>query len=201
MPLNFKRFNIPWRKPVTRKTTEESIQARKTREIVAEQVEQTQLELEDIENLNDLSRIKEQQINIEAQSIGLENEANRLEGEAAVQENERRARQNEFINGSLATTAQIAAQAIRYNVSTIGTRTGNTIKQERLQRSLSGVTQGIGIAIGAVVNPLLGVSAFATFAANVVIRDQQTRTQRERITKDNEMRLQLLGGISQRGNR
>ena len=201
MAINFKRFNIPWRRPVTRQTTEQSIQARKTREVIAEQVEQVQLELEDIDNLNNFSRIKEQQLNMEAQATGLENEADRLEGEAAVQENERRTRQNEFINGALATTFQIGAQAIRYNVSTIGVRTGNNIKQERLQRRLSGLTQGIGIGISAVVNPLLGVSAFATFAANVVIRDEQTRTQRDRITKDNDMRLQLLGGISQRGNR
>lgn len=199
MPIKFK--GIPWRKPTRRKSTEETIQKRKTQEIVREQVEQIQLELEESQDFDEISKYKQQQLNLETQESELISQIENAETNAANVENEKRAKQNDYINGGLSVAAQVAAQIVRFNVSTIGLRTGNTIKQERLQRTLNIGAQVAGIAVAGFVNPILGASAAVTFVSNAVIREQQTALQRQRITKDNEMRLQLLGGISQRGNR
>lgn len=199
MPIKFK--GIPWRKNTRRKSTEETIQKRKTQEVVREQVEQIQFELEESRDFNEVSRYKKQQLNLETQESELISQIENAETNAANLENEKRNKQNDLINGGLTLAAQAAVQAVRFHVSTIGLRTGNTIRQERLQRGLNLGGQIAGIAIASVVNPLLGVSTAFTFAVNAGIREQQTSLQRERISKDNEMRLQLLGGISQRGNR
>lgn len=124
-----------------------------------------------------------------------------LENEALVEANAKIDTFNRNTTFGLAVAAQIVTSATLTSINTIGTRTGNTIKQERLQRAISPAAQIVGIAITAVANPLLGIAASVAFVTNIGIKEYQTAVQRDRVTKDNGMRLQLLGGISQRGNR
>lgn len=202
MAINFKQlFNFPWRSPVNRKTTSESIAQRKTQEILRNEVEQIQFELEEEKDFNRVETYKQQQLNIETQDSALTQQIQQGEITAAGIENEKRAKQNQIINSGLASAAQAVTQIARYNVATIGLRNGNYIQQERLQRRVSFGSQAIGIGISFAVNPILGATATAAFATNAILREFQTNLERQRLSDDNRMRMQLLGGISQRGNR
>jgi hypothetical protein len=202
LAINFKQlFNFPWRSPVNRKTTSESIAQRKTQEILRNEVEQIQFELEEEKDFNRVETYKQQQLNIETQDSALTQQIQQGEITAAGIENEKRAKQNQIINSGLASAAQAVTQIARYNVATIGLRNGNYIQQERLQRRVSFGSQAIGIGISFAVNPILGATATAAFATNAILREFQTNLERQRLSDDNRMRMQLLGGISQRGNR
>ncbi len=94
-----------------------------------------------------------------------------------------------------------AQQALSYSINTIGVKTGNIIKQERLQKGLLLANQFAGVGAAFLANPVLAATAAAGIAANYTIKEFTIANQRERSTTDNMLRLQLVGGISQRGNR
>ncbi len=100
-------------------------------------------------------------------------------------------------------TAGLAAaqQALSYSVNTIGVKNGNIIKQERLQRGLLLANQFAGVGAAFLANPVLAATAAAGIATNYAVKELTIANQRERSTTDNILRLQLVGGISQRGNR
>lgn len=201
MPINFKKFTIPFRKPIERKTTEDSIKQRQTREIINEQIEQVQVELEDSRDFEIIQKTQQIQLNLQFQEEGITKNVEAEEKQAAIEENIKRAKFNQVATQGVAAGAQIAVQVARNNISTIGIRTGNVIRQERLERSLAIGSQAVGIGIGFAVNPLLGTQAAIAFTANQAIREYTRVLDLQRTTKDNALKMELVGGIAERGNR
>lgn len=191
MPINFK--TIPWRKPTGPKSTQEVIEQRKTQEVVKQEFEQLNFQLEVEQDFDDLAKTEQLQLNLEIEEFDPNDKLERYKN--AID------KLNQYSKASFAIASSLAIQAIRSNIASISTLSGNDILQQRLQRTLNFGGQAIGVAIGFAVNPILGVSAVVSFATNLALKEQQTTLQRQRQTRDNQDRLEILGGISKRGNR
>lgn len=192
------RFNIPFRARLTEAPETDAILRRRKQIEIFEETAGNLFELQKETTDQDTKvRLQEHMDHINTQIDTFEF----LENEALAEANAKIDTFNRNTTFTLAVAAQVVTAVTLTSINTIGTRTGNTIKQERFQRAISPAAQLIGVAVTAAANPLLGIAASAAFITNIGIKEYQTAVQRDRVTKDNEMRLQLLGGISQRGNR
>jgi vacuolar-type H+-ATPase subunit I/STV1 len=194
MPINFKR--IPWRSPTRPITAAENIEKQKTEQVVQEQFEQLNMQLEVEQDFDDLAKTEQLQLNLEIEELPPDDSAERLKWLE-----EQRAYYDRMIKSSLSVASVLVTQIIRNNVNRIGITTGNTIRQQKLSRVTTTAAQLSGVALSFVINPFIGVASVAGVLANALYQEERTMLQRDRITKDNEVRLQVLGGISQRGNR
>lgn len=141
--------------------------------------------------------------NKEARDVTVEARGKLLE-EVALANNDiqkRNDRNEAYARAALSSAVAIGVQVANLRISTIGTRTGNVIGQERLQLGIRLGSQLVGVATSALVNPVLAATGAVALAANYIIKDQQVGFQRERISIDNNLRLNVLGGIAERGNR
>lgn len=198
MPINFK--GIPFSSPVRPKNATQTVQQRQTQEVVQQEV-QIQFELENLEeNFSQHSRVEQLKLNLFPEEEGsidrLGSALDELDKLLALEQ-----KYDVLAKKSFAVAGVILTQVVRSQVNRIGIRTGNTIKQERLQPALSFASQLSGVVLGFALNPLVGITAAVGFTVNAAIKEQQIVFQRTRETQDNQARLQLVGGISQRGNR
>jgi len=194
MPINFKK--IPWRSPTRPITAAENIEKQKTEQVVQEQFQQLNMQLEVEQDFDDLAKTEQLQLNLEIEELPPDDSAERLKWWE-----EQRAYNDRIIKSSLSVASVLVTQIIRNNVNRIGITTGNTIRQQKLSRVSTAAAQLSGVALSFVINPFVGAASVAGVFANVLYQEERTMLQRDRITKDNEVRLQVLGGISQRGNR
>lgn len=138
------------------------------------------------------------------QILPLSNETNVLEREKeAIVDgiNKKIDIKNRRVQVGVGAALGIATQVSLAYVSTIGSRTGNVIQQQRLQRGFGLAASISGVAGTAVVNPALGVLAGINLAVGFGIREFKTQVERERVSFDNTLKLNLLDNVSRNGNR
>lgn len=194
MPINVKR--IPWRIPTRPITAAEAVEKQKTEQVVKEQFEQLNLQLEVEQDFDDLAKTEQLQLNLTFEDLPPDDTEEQLKWL-----DERRKFYDQAAKSSLTVATALGIQLARQNINRIGILTGNTIRQQRLSRSFTAAAQFSGVAVGFAINPVIGVVSVAGVLVNAAYQEERIILQRNRITQDNEARLQLLGGISQRGNR
>lgn len=202
MAINLNRFNIPWRKQIQNPVTTDETRRLRQQELVMSNI---------VEGLNESmaretedSKILLLEESIENSTIIRDNLSGNIQA-LEVQAQEKKNKEIDAFNSNVSFGATVAIgvalQATRAYISTIGIRTGNTIRQQTLSRNLNLGTQAIGVALTTIANPLLGGAAAVAFVSNIAIREYTSSLERQRATKDNAMRLELLDGVAQRGNR
>ena len=77
---------------------------------------------------------------------------------AGVKNDQAKSNGKDFIKFSRAMSVakQFATQIVNGHVSSIGSRTGNYVLQERVQNSLNLVSKVVGIGVSFAINPVLG---------------------------------------------
>ena len=201
MPINLRGFTIPFKKPIERLETAQTKRAKEfigTLENLIDLREEQKAQETEPEQIR---KIEEAQLNYKHTIALAQGSIDAQEVQAGFEQTLRNEVFNQRATAGVAAGAQIVVQAIRNTVSTIGIRTGNVIRQERLERSLGFAAQAVGIAASFAVNPILGATAATNFITNSAIREYTAVLERQRITKDNALKMELVGGIAERGNR
>jgi hypothetical protein len=201
------RFRKPLYNINTINTTEAQV-FRQQQESSLELLEEKRVQLESLLNNTDpdvvAKAIEDLKLNTSEQTktltvfdTAIQRQADQVNKEIIDINKNRETLARSIVTAGLAT----AQQALSYSINTIGVKTGNIIKQERLQKGLLLANQFAGVGAAFLANPVIAATAAAGIVTNYAVKELTIANQRERSTTDNMLRLQLVGGISQRGNR